>query len=446
MKRISQTIFLLFLCAVGYARPASALLDNAEEFYLQNGMQVVVIPNHRAPLIFHGVMYKAGSVNDPIGRGGTAHLLEHLMFRGTQKIKSGDFNRLIEENGGISNAGTSYDYTVYYQLLDVKSLELAMYLEADRMTGLKINETDFQKERDIVFQERQQRLNKGRDKQFFEKFNQLIWRGSPYGRSIGGTNQEIRALTSEDVKTFYQNHYAPNNAVLILSGDIDVKTAKELAEKYYGHIPPRAVETVKIPEPESDNGARLRLVAHQSVDVSSIMAYYMMPEFAGNDTSQYAWLLYSDYLGSGSNSVFYKIFVDKYHLTSSFDVGYSFLSRQGRHFYFYGLFNDAKVQPKMEKAFGEALRTAARDISEDKLSELKEKRIAALVYCSDNPHETGMFLADWLGTGYALADLKHFEDYINGVDIRRIKEIADIMPEIEPEWAILLPRGGSDEK
>lgn len=446
MRLIKRAIMLLILSAVVNVQPAAALFDGAEEFYLDNGMQVVVIPNHRAPLVFHGVMYKAGSVNDPVGRGGTAHLLEHLMFRGTHKIKSGDFNRLIENNGGVSNAGTSYDYTVYYQLLDVRSLELAMYLEADRMTGLKIDDDDFQKERDIVFQERQQRMNKGRDKQFYELFNKIFWRESPYGRPIGGTDQEIYALTPDDVKTFYQNFYAPNNAVLILSGDIDVATAKELAEKYYGQIPARTVKAEKIPEPAEDGGARLRLISRQQVNASAVLARYMMPELAGSDTVQYAWLLLADYLGSGSNSVFYKVLVDKHHLSASFDTGYAFLSRHGRYFYFYGIFNDEKLQPKVEKAFAETLRTAAREISADKLAELKEKRIAALVYSSDNPQEAGMFLAEWLSAGYTFADLRHLEEYINGVDIRQIKTLAEMMTQIEPDWGILLPRGGNNEK
>ena len=230
-KKLINILFLLTMLAFGNS--AQAKLFNGEEFYLDNGLRVIVIPNHRAPIVKHMVWYKAGSIDEPLGKGGEAHLLEHLMFRGTRKIKGNRFNEIMEANGAESNAFTSTDMTAYHQGLDISRLELAMFLEADRMQNLEISDKDFALERDIVFQERKQRIDNNPAAYFGEALRRSLWLDHPYARPVTGMPEEILALTKEDVEAFYNKFYAPNNAVLVLSGDIDVKTAKLLAEKYY---------------------------------------------------------------------------------------------------------------------------------------------------------------------------------------------------------------------
>ena len=201
----------------------------------------MVIPNHKAPIVKHMVWYKAGSADEPHGRGGTAHLLEHLMFRGTKKVKDGKFNDIVNRNGGESNAFTSLDYTAYHQFWDISRLELAMFLEADRMQNLRITPEAFAKERDIVYQERRQVVDNNPLSYFGESLRKLLWQNHPYGLSVGGTPEDIMAITQADVEDYYQRFYAPNNAILVLAGDIDVPTAKVLAEKYYGGVKARNI-------------------------------------------------------------------------------------------------------------------------------------------------------------------------------------------------------------
>ena len=181
-----------------------ARLFGAQSFVLDNGLEVVFIPNRRAPIVKQMLWYKSGSVDEAPGKGGSAHLLEHLMFRGTEKISGQAFNRLMEENGAESNAFTSTDVTSYHQFLDVSRLEPAMFAEADRMRNLKISDEVFALERDIVFQERKQRIDNNPTAQFSEEIRRVLWQDSPYGRPVTGTEEEILNLSKDDIEAYYR--------------------------------------------------------------------------------------------------------------------------------------------------------------------------------------------------------------------------------------------------
>ena len=228
---------LFFLVLLGFSESVQAKLFNAQEFMLPNGMQVAVIENHKAPLIKHMVWYRIGSVDEDFGKGGSAHLLEHLMFRGTSKVPDADFNHIMDNLGVVSNAFTNYDVTTYHQFADISKLEALMALEADRMQNLNFNDQAFAAEQKIVLQERKQVVENDPESAFDERLNLILWGNSPYSRPITGTEDEIMALSAADIYKFYYQYYAPNNAILVLSGDIDVKTAKKLAEKYYDISP-----------------------------------------------------------------------------------------------------------------------------------------------------------------------------------------------------------------
>lgn len=434
--------FMAMLCING--RTACASLNTASEFYLDNGMQVVVIPNHKAPLVWHGVMYRAGSVNDAFGKGGTAHLLEHLMFRGTKRIKSGRFNDFIEDNGGESNAQTSYNYTLYYQLVSLQSLEMAMYLEADRMTRLDITDENFSKERDIVFQERKQRLNDSNGAFFEEDYDNLFWRGSPYGRPVGGTDEDIKNLTKADVQNFYNRYYAPNNAVLILAGDVDEATAKELAQKYYGNIKRRDLPEAQNLRPAAQDSSFKLKVKGKNLYYGRLIAKTKLPPLSADNHQLHSWLLFADYFGDGRNSELDKLLIDKYHLTVSAFSGVSVLSKDANVFYLYSHFTDSAQAPKVAKIFQEAMANAAKNLTSKRLQELKEQNIAAQVYLNDNPQQVGTFAAYWLSAGYTLADLQHFEDNLRKVSLQDMHQVAQTLAKAPINWGTLLPQGGAN--
>ena len=222
-------------------KPARSALFNPETFTLDNGMQVVVVTNRRAPVVSHHVWYKIGSADSPYGKSGLAHFLEHLMFKGTKSLAPGEFSRIVARNGGNENAFTGPDYTGYFQTIARDRLELVMQMEADRMTNLKLGEQEVVNERSVVLEERSQRVDNDPGARLSEQLNATQYYHHPYRIPVIGWRHEIESYTREDALAFYDAWYAPNNAVLIVAGDIDAAELRPLAEKYYGAIPARPV-------------------------------------------------------------------------------------------------------------------------------------------------------------------------------------------------------------
>ena len=234
VRPVSLVLAALVLIAV--AGQARADLFNAETFTLDNGMQVVVIPDHRAPVVTHMVWYKVGSADEVARHSGLAHFLEHLMFKGTPDVPDGQFSYIVARNGGSENAFTSYDYTAYFQNVARDRLELVMELEADRMTNLILSEEDVQTERQVVLEERRMRVDNNPAAILGEQVRAAQFYIHPYGWPVIGWQHEIEALTHQDVIDFYKRHYAPNNAVLVVAGDITADELRPLAEAYYGSM------------------------------------------------------------------------------------------------------------------------------------------------------------------------------------------------------------------
>lgn len=236
-KRILPLIALCFLAAM----PVRAQVYSPQSAMLDNGMQIVVLPNHRAPVVTHMIWYKSGAMDDPWGKSGIAHFLEHLMFKGTEKHPEGDYSRLISRMGGTENAFTSTDYTAYYAIIGRTHLEEIMALESDRMQNWRVNDKQVAVERDVILKERQQRTENDPVSAFFEQVNTVLYPNHPYQRPVIGWRHEMQGLNRTDAETYVRTHYAPNNAILVLSGDIELPEAKKMAEKYYGPIPARKI-------------------------------------------------------------------------------------------------------------------------------------------------------------------------------------------------------------
>ncbi|MFA7457580.1 MAG: pitrilysin family protein, partial [Micavibrio sp.] len=258
-------LFLVFL----YAVPVMAQTFGAERFTLENGMEVVVIPNHRAPVVTHMVWMKAGAADERPGLSGMAHYLEHLLFKGTEKQAPGEFSRIVKTLGGNDNAFTGQDYTAYYQSIAVEHLERVMEMEADRMMNANPPPAHFASEKAVVIEERRQRTDNDPRARFAEQLSSVLFINHPYGMPIIGWMNEIEKYEWPDVKQFYETWYAPNNAILIVSGDITAKELKPLAEKYYGALKRRDIPARIRPElPPAPAQARLILrdaAIHQPV-------------------------------------------------------------------------------------------------------------------------------------------------------------------------------------
>lgn len=215
---------------------AQAQVFHPESFTLKNGMEVVVLPNHRAPVITHMLWLKAGAMEDPMGKSGIAHFQEHLMFKGTKKRKEGEYSKTISRLGGQENAFTSYDYTAYYATVGKEYLPLVMDLESDRLGNWQISEKQLNAEKLVILKERQQTVDNEPISRFWEQMNTMLFKGHPYARPVIGWQNEIEKLSLVDIQAFHKKYYAPNNIVVVISGDVTAVEVKPLAEKYYENL------------------------------------------------------------------------------------------------------------------------------------------------------------------------------------------------------------------
>ena len=233
MLRCLYPLAMIALLAVIAATPlaAAAGVFNPETFTLDNGMQVVVVTNKRAPVVVHMVWYKVGSADDPVGRSGTAHLLEHLMFKGTPTVPDGEFSKIVARNGGNQNAFTNRDYTGYFLKIAKDRLELVMGLEADRMVNLVLDDAMVASERKVILEERRSRTDNNPSALWSEQLSAARYLAHPYRIPVIGWAHEIAALETEDILAFYRRYYAPDNAVLVVAGDITMEELKPRSEE-----------------------------------------------------------------------------------------------------------------------------------------------------------------------------------------------------------------------
>lgn len=417
-KVILFLVFTSFFCAK-YVR---ANLFDLKEFNLENGMRVILVENHRAPIVQHLLIYKRGAMDEPLNKGGVAHLLEHLMFRGTKKVPDSTYNDIMNKHGAESNAFTSRDLTAYHQLVDITRLELVMALEADRMQNLNFSPLAFEKERQIVFEERQQRVSNNPAARFFEMLNKFFWKDHPYAHPITGTEEEIKNLTADDVYAFYRAHYTPNNAVLVLAGDIDEKTARTLAQKYYGAIPnsQEKSETLADLVKAEKTSFEIRQTM-QEIAAPRLIKQYLVPSLHEDPQTAYALMIWESYLGGGDNAYFNRALVQSGQLAGVY-VSYDPLSRAGSTFSITALpFNNADAQ-KANELLEKTLEKAYKNLTAQAFENEKSKMLAGLVYVRDNPQETAMLVGTQAALGMPAEEIENYANNIQAVDLKTMQE------------------------
>ena len=298
---------LLLVCLTMVAAltlPAHAK-DQVTSFTLDNGMDVVVIEDHRAPVVVHMVWYKAGSADEKAGVSGVAHFLEHLLFKGTETLEPGEFSATVSRNGGSDNAFTSVDYTAYFQRVAADRLELMMRMESDRMVNLQLDEGDIATERDVIIEERNQRVENNPGALLREQKNAAQYLNHRYGVPIIGWQHEMRDLDLAAALDYYETYYAPNNAVLVVAGDVQPDEVRSLAENYYGVIPanPDLPERSRATEPRQMAERRLTF-EDPRVAQPYVSRSYLAPERdSGAQEKAAALTLLADILGGGSTSI-----------------------------------------------------------------------------------------------------------------------------------------------
>ena len=282
--------------------PLAAQAAEVTNFTLDNGMEVVVIEDHRAPVVVHMVWYKIGSADEPVGASGVAHFLEHLLFKQTDMLAAGEFSATVAANGGSDNAFTSYDYTAYFQRIAADRLELMMKMESNRMNNLAITEDDIATERNVVLEERNQRTENSPGALASEQFRAALYQNHRYGVPIIGWKHEMEQLELSDTKAFYDLYYSPNNAVLVVAGDVFPDEVKALAETYYGVLPAEENLPPRIRPQEPPQRAERRITyADPRVSQPYLIRYYLAPERDPGAQEEAAALVYLAELLGGSS-------------------------------------------------------------------------------------------------------------------------------------------------
>ena len=289
-------------CFAFTAAAQAQTADRVTTFTLDNGLEAVVIEDNRAPVVVHMMWYKVGSADETSGKSGIAHFLEHLMFKGTETMEPGEFSRVVAANGGYDNAFTSYDYTAYFQRVASDRLELMMRMEADRMRNLVLDDEDMLTERDVVVEERAQRTDSNPGALFSEQRRAAQFLNHPYGRPIIGWRDEVAALTLQDALDFYALHYAPNNAVLVVAGDVDPDEVRALATQYYGRLPPseNLPPRARPAEPEHLSARHMEMVDDRVSNPYVIRTWLAPERDAGAQQDAAAYTLLAALLGGNS--------------------------------------------------------------------------------------------------------------------------------------------------
>jgi zinc protease len=422
-----KSLLTLALCSLSLPALAAAVTD----FTLDNGMQVVVLEDHRAPVVVHTLWYKVGSADEAPGKSGIAHFLEHLMFKGTSKLEAGELSATVTQNGGSDNAFTSWDYTAYYQRVAADRLPLMMEMEADRMRGLQMTEEDVATERDVVLEERNQRTDSDPSALFREQMRAAQFLNHRYGVPIIGWRHEIEQLNRDDAFAFYEQYYAPNNTVLVVAGDVDPDEVKALAQTHYGPIEPteNLAERVRPTEPPQLAERRLAL-EDARISQPYVSRSYLAPERNPGDQKQAAALEMLTSLLGGDGATSYlgqklmfedpkAVYVSAYYDGNSVDVGSLNLAIVP--------VPGVSLQDA-EAAMDEAIAQFIEDgVDLEQLERLKTQIRASQIYAEDNIESLARTYGAELTIGLSIEDVEAWPALLGDVTPEEILEAARLV-------------------
>lgn len=415
---------------------SEAAVFNPETFTLDNGMQVVVVTNRRAPVVSHHVWYKIGSADSPVGKSGLPHFLEHLMFKGTENLESGEFSRIVARNGGNENAFTGPDYTGYFQTIARDRLETVMRMEADRMTNLRLEPGEVLTERDVVLEERSQRVDNDPGARLGEMVNAAQYLNHPYRLPIIGWRHEMADYTREDALDFYRTWYAPNNAVLIVAGDIDAAELRPLAEKYYGAIPARPVPArQRLVEPPQQAAREVDL-ADARVQQPSLIRSYLAPSFnAGASEHAYALEVLAEILGGTSTSRLYRTLVIDQKLATSAGAYYRGTALDLTTFRVYASPRPGVSLEELEAAVDAQLaRLESEPITAAEVERATGRMTAEAVYALDSLSRAVRSFGAALATGGTVEDVEAWPERIAAVTAEQVNAAAAYV--LDPEGSV----------
>ncbi len=409
------------------ARDAPAAGPAIADFKLANGLEVVVLPDHRTPVVTHMIWYKVGSADEPPGKSGIAHFLEHLMFKGTAKNPAGRFSQTLATIGGQENAFTSNDYTGFYQRVAREHLATVMNFEADRMTGLVLSDANVLPERDVVLEEYNQRVANSPDARLGEQISAALYLNHPYGKPVIGWRQEIEKLNGEDALAFYRHFYTPNNAVVVVAGDVTADEVRQLAEQTYGKVARRSELGPRARPQEPPPVAERHLTyADPRVAQPNLQRSYLVPSYATARPGEAEALdVLAQILGGGSTSRLYATLVADRGLATNAGGWYQGSALDATRFGVYATPRPGVSLPDLETAVNSVVaEVAEKGVTSDELARAKARMIADAVYAQDNQATLARWYGVALTTGLTVDKVRTWPERIRTVSADAVQDAA----------------------
>ncbi|MBA3023960.1 MAG: insulinase family protein [Gammaproteobacteria bacterium] len=416
---------------------------------LSNGLKVIVKEDRRAPVVVQQIWYRAGSMDEMTGVTGVAHVLEHMMFKGTKEVPVGEFSRRIAAAGGRENAFTSYDYTAYFQQLHKSQLELAMKLEADRMHNLRLSDEEFAKEIRVVMEERRWRTDDDARALLDERLMATAYQEHPYRNPIVGWMNDLKNMTADDARLWYQTWYAPNNATLVIAGDVDAKQVFALARKYYGRIHVGKLPLRKPYEEPAQLGIK-RIVVKAPAELPHLVMAWHAPTLrdVDKDWQPYALSVLAGVLDGNDSARLNKSLVRERQVATSIGAGYANTSRGPTMFSLEATPAAGTSVEALEVAIREQLQMIVRDgVSEEELRRVRAQVTAAEVYKLDSLFYQAMQIGQIESIGLSQHDLPVILKKLQAVTAAQVQAVArDILRDDQLTVAVLDPQPLAAEK
>jgi len=429
LRKTPTTLAALALVATaaGAITPVAAGAPKITDFTLPNGLQVVVIPDHRAPVVTHMIWYKVGSADETAGKSGLAHFLEHLMFKGTAKNPSGRFSQVVATIGGQENAFTSSDYTGYFQRVPREELKAMMEFEADRMTGLELSDEVVRPELLVVLEEQNMRVANNPGARLGEQMEAALYLNHPYGRPVIGWRHEIEQLDRAGALDFYRRFYSPNNAILVVAGDVTPDEVRTLAEETYGKVPRVADIKPRIrPQEPVQEAPRTVTLADPRVTQPSVSRYYLVPSSTTARPGETEALdVLAHVLGRGSNSRLYQTLVVDKGIAVNAGANYDGTAVDATRLSVYGTPKPGTSLPQLEAAIDAVLAEVIENgVTADELERAKNRMIADAVYANDNQRMMAQWYGSALATGATVDQVRTWPDRMRAVSADAVREAA----------------------
>jgi zinc protease len=425
--QIRPTIFRIFWLLLAFSPGVWAAPADTHEYKLSNGLKLIVRVDHRAPTVAHMVWYRAGSMDEMNGSTGVAHVLEHMMFKGTDKVKSGEFSRLVAAVGGRENAFTSRDYTAYFQQIEKSKLEDVMKLEADRMSNLNFDDAEFAKEIQVVMEERRLRTEDNPNGLLYESLMATTFMSSPYRHPVIGWMNDLENMKAADARNWYRSWYAPNNATVVITGDVDPIRVLQLVEKYYGVINAHELP-VRKPQLEPMQKGVKRVEVKAPADSAQLVMTWKAPRLrpdAINNEEPYALELLAAVLGGYDNARLQRILVKQERLLNDVGVSYDQISRGPALFLIGGSVAKGKTAAQAEAGIRKKIQEIAqKGVLESELKRIKVRLLSDQIYKRDSIFGQAMEIGSMEMTGFSWRDIDTILEKMQTITPSQVQAVA----------------------